>query len=76
MVKLAYIFLLLFLCEGFGEDCAQISDQNAHLTDELNETLGNQDHSVVLAFGRSLNDHVDKVVNDAVEGLFILEDFL
>lgn len=59
-----------------GHDVVDLLDKGAHLWDELNKTLWNQDHTVVLAkLGTTAND-VSDLVNNLGQGLLELLDLL
>jgi len=62
--------------ELLGENLVDLSDEHAHLRDELDEALWHQDHTVVLASLRSPADDVCDLHGDVLEGGVLRLDLL
>lgn len=58
------------------EDLIDFLDEEAHLRNELNEALWNEDHTIVLASARSLTNNLNNLVGNVINGHVLAGDFL
>ena len=71
------LMVILDRTEGFlllGEEGVDLLDQNLDLGNELDDSLGNQADSEVVAVIRPGGDDPDKLVDDIVEALILRPD--
>lgn len=62
--------------EGLGEQLVDFGNKNRHLGNELNQTLGYQKDTVVLANVRASHDNVSDLLRDLGERQLLLLHFL